>query len=112
MIVSAWHDGHGGYGLRVPAGEVGLYFRPEWDSVTIHLPGEAQPAVVPITECFWKQSPELRSPRIKKFLARNGFVPWPHSEPPHFDLRPLGGGAFQLDWLKHPTGQLSLELDT
>jgi len=99
MIVSAWHDGHGSYGLRIGGENLGLWFRPEWRWVTVFLPDEDGPASIPLTESFWNTSPELRSQRIKLFLTRHNLIPWEKNNPPHFELEPLGGGAFRLNWL-------------
>ncbi|MEJ2188500.1 MAG: hypothetical protein P8Y93_03620 [Acidobacteriota bacterium] len=110
MIVSAWHDGHGSYGLRVLEEDVSLYFRPEWELVTVHLPDERDPVVIPLTASFWQSSPELRSPRIKTFFARNDIISWKKQQPPHFELIPLGEGVFRLAWMERPRGQSSLPL--
>jgi len=111
MIVSASHDGHGGFGLRVQEDNVSLYFRPEWAEVTLHLPGEATPVAVTLSSSFWGTAPELRSSRIRSFLDRHGLIPWEKNRPPHFELEPLGGGAFRLHWLEKVGGQPSLPLD-
>jgi len=111
MIVSAWTNGQGGYGLRVPEDNVSLYFRPEWVEVTLHLPGEAAPLVVPLSSSFWSSAPELRSNRIRAFFERHGLIPWQRNRPPHFELEPLGGGEFRLRWLEKIGGQPSLPLD-
>jgi hypothetical protein len=111
MIVSAWHDGHGSYGLRVLEAEVSLNFRPEWETVSIYLPDEKEAALAPLTASFWAGSPELRSPRIKAFFMRNGMVPWERQRPPCFELVPLGEGVFRLEWIVKPRGQPNLPLD-
>lgn len=110
MIVSAWNDGGGGYGLRVLEGDVSLYFRPEWDSITLSLPEDPEPLTICLTSSFWTSSPELRSPRIRAFFERHGVVPWEKNQPPHFELEPLGDGAFRLKWLDRIKGQPSLPL--
>ena len=97
MIVSAWTDGHGGYGFRVPERKVGLFFRPEWRWVTVRLPDETMPASIPITESFWHGSPELRSIRIKGFPDRSELLDWEKNRPPQFELEPKGGGLFHLN---------------
>jgi hypothetical protein len=111
MIVSAWYDGHSTYGVRIPEREVSLWFRPEWDSVELHLPDRADGVNVPLTESFWHGSPELRSPHIKAFLVRHGLIDWPRQRPPQFELEALGGGAFRLKWLKQMEGQRVLPLE-
>jgi len=87
-----------------------LWFRPEWNWITLFLPGESQPACVPVTPSFWGGSPELRSPRVRGFFKRHNVVPWPRNRPPHFELEPLGGGVFRLKWLEKSGGQQRLEL--
>ena len=109
MIVSAWHDGHGSYGLRIVGGTTGLWFRPEWQWVTVYLPDESAPACIALTEGFWSGSPVLRSPRIRRFLVRNDLVAWPRNRPPHFELDPKGGGVFRLKWLEKVGRKTRLE---
>ena len=111
MIVSAWHDGGGGFGIRIPEAKISLYFRPEWSQVTLHLPGESNPVSVPLSQSFWSSAPELRSNRIRAFFERHGLIPWQRNRPPHFELEPLGGGEFRLRWLEKIGGQPSLPLD-
>lgn len=109
MIVSAWHGG-GGYGLRIREEEISLFFRPEWSHVELHLPDEREPVSVPLTSSFWGSAPELRSSRIKAFFERHDLIPWKKQRPPHFELEPLGGGSFRLNWLEKIEGQPSLPL--
>ncbi len=111
MIVSAWHDGGGGFGLRVPGDEISLYFRPEWAEVSLQLPGEANPVRINLSESFWTTAPELRSSRIRGFFERHGLIPWTKHRPPHFQLEPLGDGEFELKWLERVEGQQFLPLD-
>ena len=110
MIVSGWYDGHSTYGLRVLEANVSLFFRPEWETVSVYFPGEKEAAVIPLTASFWEGSPELRSPRIKSFFTRHGLVPWEKKQPPNFELVPLGEGVFRLGWITPPRGQSSLPL--
>lgn len=110
MIVSAWYDGHSSYGLRVLEEDVSLNFRPEWPTVSVYLPDESEPAEIALTPSFWAGSPELRSPRIKVFLARNELEKWERNRPPYFELIPLGEGVFRLAWIVKPTGQPTLPL--
>jgi hypothetical protein len=110
MIVSAWYGG-GGYGLRILEGDRSLYFRPEWTEVTVHLPGQSQPVTIALTDSFWTTAPELRSARLKAFFERHDLLPWPKQRPPHFELEPLGEGAFRLKWVEKVRGQPSLPLE-
>jgi hypothetical protein len=111
MIVSAWYDGHSTYGLRVLGREVSLWFRPEWDHVTLELPDRKDPVEVPLTESFWHGSPEMRSPHLRDFFIRNQLVGWTKKRPPQFELEPLGNGEFRLKWLHKREGQQALPLD-
>jgi len=111
MIVSAWYDGHSTYGVRILDREVSLWFRPEWETVEIRLPDRTDSIEIPLTESFWHGSSELRSPRIKQFLLRHDLVGWPKKHPPQFELEPLGGGVFRLNWLTKKEGQRALPLD-
>jgi hypothetical protein len=110
MIVSAWYGG-GGYGLRVLEGDVSLYFRPEWTEVNLVLPDEPEPVRISLTESFWSSAPELRSSRIKAFFERHDLIPWERQRPPHFELEPLGGATFRLQFLEKVRGQAPLPLD-
>jgi hypothetical protein len=120
MIVSGWYDGHSTYGLRVLEADVSLYFRPEWDTVSVYLPDQKEPAIIPLTTSFWEGSPELRSPRIKSFFVRYDRIKsffvryelsqWEKKQPPKFELVPLGEGVFRLEWITPPRGQSSLPL--
>ncbi len=111
MIVSAWHDGHSTYGVRILDREVSLWFRPEWETVRVRLPGRDEAVEVPLTESFWHGSPELRSPFLKDFFLRHELIGWPKKQPPRFELEPIGGGEFQLKWLTKVAGQRALPLD-
>ncbi|MCG6950613.1 MAG: hypothetical protein LJE93_16995 [Acidobacteria bacterium] len=111
MIVSGWYDGHSTYGLRILEADVSLYFRPEWEQVTVYLPDVTDPVVVQLTESFWEGSPELRSPAVKTFFARHGLAPWQKKQPPKLELVPLGEGVFRLEWITPPRGQPTLPLD-
>lgn len=111
MIVSAWSDGHGTYGVRVLSSDVSLWFRPEWEKVTLRLPDRSDPVEVALTESFWHGSPELRSPHLRGFFLRHNLGDWPRSQPPQFELEPLGDGAFCLNWLQKVEGQRALPLD-
>lgn len=111
MIVSAWYDGHCTYGVRILDRDLSLWFRPEWATVEIRLPDRADPVQISLTESFWHGSPELRSPELRKFFLRYDLVEWPKNHPPQFELEPLGGGGFRLNWLARVEGQRTLPLE-
>ena len=102
MIVAAARSGRGSvYGLRIREEDRAVWFRPSWRWVTVWLDRGPWPAAFGITESFWTDCPELRSPRLKGFLVRLGLDRWEPGDPPHFHLEPLGGGAFRLVWIEH-----------
>ena len=111
MIVSAWYGGHSTYGVRVFGRDLSLWFRPEWESVTLYLPDRPEAVEVALTESFWHGSPELRSPHIRDFFLRHGLDNWPRHEPPRFELEADGGGVFHLKWLEKVEGQRALPLE-
>jgi len=112
MIASAWRGGRGSvYGLRILGNGRWLYFRREWTSVRVFLPGEDEPVEITLSEGFWERSPQLRSPRFRAFFRRNGLLPWARHRPPHFQLEPLGGGRFRVQWLEHIERQPALLLN-
>ncbi len=99
------------YGLRILGNGRWLYFRREWTSVRVFLPGEDEPVEITLSEGFWERSPQLRSPRFRAFFRRNGLLPWARHRPPHFQLEPLGGGRFRVQWLEHIERQPALLLN-
>ena len=110
MIVTAWNDGGGGYGLRVLEADISLYFRPEWTEISLQLADDVEAVTISLSSSFWGSAPEIRSRRIRAFFERHGIIPWPKNRPPHFELVPLGDGAFRLKWLDRISGQPSLPL--
>ena len=87
-----------------------LYFRPEWETVTLYIPDERDSFSVPLAPSFWEGSPEIRSSHIKRFFNRNQLVPWEKNHPPNLELIPLGEGVFRLEWIVPPRGQSALPL--
>ncbi len=111
MIVAATRSGRGSvFGLRVREEDRSIWFRPGWRWVTVWLDRGPWPAAIPVTESFWEESPELRSRRLKGFLERLGLERWEAGKPPHFQLEPLGGGAFRLRWIEHRRTQPRLPI--
>ena len=111
MIVAAARSGRGSvYGFRVREEDRSIWFRPAWRWVTVWLPNEKWPSAVPISESFWDDCPELRSPRFRVFLERVGLDQWEAGRPPHFQLESLGGGAFRLGWIQRVRSQPRLPI--
>ncbi len=111
MIVSAWYDGHSSFGIRILERDLSLWFRPEWQSVTVRLPDLPESVEVVLTASFWHGSPVLRSPGLRDFFRRHDLDEWPRHEPPRFELEPFGGGRFELKWLRRVAGQRALPLE-
>jgi len=77
MIVSGWYDGHSTYGLRVQEANVSLFFRPEWETVTVYLPDETDPVIIPLTASSLRARPvgEKAASEFGAGSARRGSVP-------------------------------------
>jgi hypothetical protein len=94
MQVSAWHNGKGTYGIDIGEVNRDRYFDRAWKAIQVEIDGEVHD--LPLTPGFWVDCPEVRSSIIKDWLGRNGRLPWPKYQPPHFELTPLGGNRFRL----------------
>lgn len=100
MHVSAWSGGskrYPTYGVRVGKKNRDEYFHPEWDQVILRINGDE--AAFTITSGFWRQCPEIRDNKhrlIRSWLETHYTLPWPYRQPPHFQLKPIGGNRFEL----------------
>jgi hypothetical protein len=103
FTVTAWnngkhHDSGAGYGLRVSAADRDRYFKREWGTVTLQLPGVDHSVGVNIDkDSFWRaMCRELISKEIGVWLLKTGAAPWPSGAPPKVLLRPQGAGVFEV----------------
>jgi hypothetical protein len=106
MHVTAWNNGGHfrsgrGYGLRLRAADRDTYFRREWSSAFLHLPGVAQEIEANLAKrSFWSgRCTELLHAEIGRWLYRHGLAPWPKGKPPRFELLPTGGNRFRVEEL-------------
>jgi len=101
ILVSAWTNGGGFYGLKV-LGEGRNAFESDWGTVVLDLPGLTKPVVATLSASFWKSCPEIRSTGIREFLDHHGILSWPPRCPPRFLLIPAGRARFALEFIKEP----------
>lgn len=100
MKASAWRGGSRDnlqYGIRVGRANRDAYFDRSWTSIEVSMDGQWE--TFPLTPGFWNQCTEFRdsgSPRIRHWLERHFTTDWPKGQPPHFTLKPMGEGRFQL----------------
>lgn len=104
MEVTAWNNGAhrssgAGYGLKVSGVDRDRYFKKEWETVLLTIPGETQPVEVNIAkESFWGATcRELISKEIGLWLRSEGYAPWPKGHPPKFQLKYLGSTTFRVE---------------
>jgi hypothetical protein len=102
MIVTAWnigtHNRNGsGYGFRVKNADRDTYFQKEWKSIFLEIEESESVEVVINPEKFWSiNGYELVSTAIGKWLRKNGLAPWPHSNPPTFEVEQLKDNHFKI----------------
>lgn len=91
MIVTAWTNGGTGYGFKLSREDREMYFSREWQSVYLHLPGDAEPFAVNIAKAsFWNDTcRELIHRQIRAWMQANGYLPWTKGHPPKFRLEPI-----------------------
>ncbi len=94
MIVSAWTNGSGTYGLRIGKPNVREHFPKSRREVEIVIEGRV--CRYPLSDTFWTSCPEHRGGRISAWLKEKGLTSWPSGEPPSLKLEPLEEGRFRL----------------
>ncbi len=103
MVVTAWNNGAhsrngSGYGFKVSPADRDEFFKKEWQSIILEIPGE--PAVEEINidpALFWGETPrELHSTAVGRWLRHNGLAPWAMGNPPRFILEPVEGNRFKV----------------
>lgn len=98
MIVTAWHNGGGVYGIRVGRANRAKHFRPDWEAIGVRL-GRGPFHRFGLTDGFWNDCPEFRdagTPAIREWLTAQRLVPWAPGTPPQFVLINLGANQFWL----------------
>jgi hypothetical protein len=76
-----------GYGIRVEPKDRDRYFRKTKSSVVIELEN-GDLVKVKLSDSFWGESAELRSPKIGKWMLKVGLAPWSINSPPNLRLEP------------------------
>lgn len=98
MIVTAWSNGSGSYGLKIAASDRDEFFRREWK--TVHLKLEGAPTEIEINVAkpsFWTPiCRELIHRGIRSWLQANGLAPWARYNPPKLWLEAISQNRFQL----------------
>jgi hypothetical protein len=98
VIVTAWTNGSGSYGLQIDARGRDKFFNRDWGTVFIRLgvaPGEIEVKVD--KGPFWSgTSLELIHRDIGKRLLAKRPAPWPLGHPPKLKLEPVSQRRFQL----------------
>jgi hypothetical protein len=97
MIVKAWSNGSGTYGLRVGLANRNKWFKKRWTAIDVDLDGKSHR--FNLTAGFWNKCPEIRDSghtAIKDWLCRHRNLNWPRGSPPTMELTPLSEGKFRL----------------
>jgi hypothetical protein len=93
MKVVGWDNGSPnnrtgeGYGIRIVPKDRDRYFKRTKSSVIIELEN-GDSAKVKLSDSFWRDCAELRSPKIGKWMLNVGLAPWSISSPPNLRLEP------------------------
>ena len=100
MKATAWNNGQhhpsgAGYGTKFTAADRDHFFRPEWESIQLEVPGEGTTSV-PLSASFWRGCSELRSATVGRWLRGTGLAPWPKGQPPKLNVEHVEGSLFRL----------------
>jgi hypothetical protein len=104
MIVKAYNNGAhnrngSGYGFKVSITDRDEFFKPEWTTILVELPGVDEPVEIKIDPVsFWSEtSHELTGLEIGKWLRHNGLAPWRVGNAPVFVLEPIEENRFRIE---------------
>lgn len=98
MIVSAWHNGSGTYGISVGKPNRQAYFEESWDHVWVMIEGKDHR--FELTSGFWRKCPEFRDKGgtvIQDWLRKYKVLTWLKWKNPKATLTKLEGNKFQLE---------------
>ena len=100
MKATAWNNGQhhpsgAGYGIKFTAADRDHFFRREWESIQLEVPGEGTTSV-PLSASFWRRCSELRSATVGRWLRGSGLAPWPKGQPPKLNVEQVEGSLFRL----------------
>ena len=101
MKVVGWDNGSPnnrtgeGYGIRIVPKDRDRYFQRTKSSVIIELEN-GNLVKVKLSDSFWRDCLELRSPKIGKWMLKVGLAPWSINSPPNLRLEPIAQWKFRL----------------
>ena len=97
MLVTAWSNGKGSYGLKLSECDQNSYFKRDWQSVILDLEGVSNPITVNTDKSsFWKNCRELISKDIKEWFSQQGVIPWLPRYPPKFQMELVNHNRFKV----------------
>ena len=98
VIVTAWSNGSGSFGLKIGVGDRDKFFKREWKTVFLQFAGAQTEIEVNIDKpSFWSPTcRELIHHEIGRWFEMNGFVPWSRHKPPKLILEPISARHFRL----------------
>ncbi len=85
-----------GYGVRLCVADRDRYFKRDWKSILLEVPGQGCTSVS-LSESFWTRCSELRSAAVGRWLRASGFAPWPKGDPPALVVEHIGGDSFRVE---------------
>jgi hypothetical protein len=115
FIGTAWNNGKyhptgAGYGIKISAKDRDRYFRRNWQTVDLYLPGSNQALSANVDKpSFWSDCRELISKEIGSWLIREGKGKWSRGNPPTIELISLGERSFRVTPAWNSTGNYSLK---
>jgi hypothetical protein len=108
---TAWNNGKyhptgAGYGIKLSGIERDRYFKKDWRTVDLFVPGSDKPCSVNVDKpSFWSECRELISKDIGAWLIREGKGKWLRGNPPSIKLISLSERSFQVQpgWTESKT---------
>jgi hypothetical protein len=94
FYLTAWKGG--AFGLRVSLRDRSRIIDREVRSIEIQIPCQENPAIVNITDSFWRNCSEFRSFEFKKYFQKLGIAEWERRNPPRICLEKLGRTQFRI----------------
>jgi hypothetical protein len=94
MRVSVWNNGGNVYGIDIGDPNRDRYFDRSWVEIEVEMDDEVNR--FELSESFWEDCSEIRSPVIREWLRRYGLLTWPKGDRPKMELVPLEGNRFRL----------------
>ncbi len=108
MIVSAWTNGKGSYGIRVAVSDRRTYFDPAWETVILEFHKSVFEHEVNINTTTFRKHGIIVSVEVKLWMEENKVIPWIIGFPTKLTLEPRSNRRFLLMRLrKESRGQVS-----